>query len=251
VTKPAAIALGVGTAALACAGIALGTAGAVRLAASWTALACGVACAAYVWNRPAWLGKRDGGASWRLLVVLPYLAALRVACVLMRWWRPPDAPVRVAPGIWVAGRVRPADVPAAVSHVVDLVAEFPAPGALRRRAGYRYLPVLDGGFPPDAAAFLSLVRDLLRADGDVLVHCDSGRGRAPTVAAALLLARGLADDPAEAIAGIRARRPVAAPTRSDLAFLDRMLPELRAMARRARRERAAAPRAVTLSPPPA
>jgi hypothetical protein len=230
VTKPARIALGIGVAAVACAAVAAAASGVARLVAAWTALACAVAAAAYVANRPTWLGKRDGRLAPHAVVVLPYLLAFRTACGLMRRWRPPDAPTEVAPGLWVSGRLAPADVPPAVTWVVDLIAEYPAPRALRGLPGYRNLLVLDGGHPPDVAAFLALVRELLDAEGDVLVHCDSGRGRAPTVAAALLVARGVAPDTATAVAHVRARRPVAAPTRSDLAFLARVAPALRAIA---------------------
>ena len=67
--------------------------------------------------------------------------------------------------------------------------------------------------------------------GGVLVHCDSGRGRAPTMAAAILIARGLALDVASALAVVRERRPVSSPTRVDVAFLERVLPRLRALQR--------------------
>jgi rhodanese/phosphatase family protein len=231
VTKPAKIGVGIGVAALACALLAVATGGLARVAWAWTAVACGVACGAYVANRPAWLGKRRGRLSPSALVLGPYLVAFRVACAIMRRWREPETPTHVAPGLWVAGRVRDGDVPAGVTHVVDLVAEYSATPGVRRRAGYRSLPVLDGGVPADVDAFVALVRELVVADGDVLVHCDSGRGRAPTMAAALLIARGLAADAGEAIAVVCSRRPVAAPTRSDRAFLARAAPALRAIAR--------------------
>jgi protein-tyrosine phosphatase len=114
-----------------------------------------------------------------------------------------------------------------VTHVVDLVAEYPAHPAIRRLPGYRSLPVLDGAAPPDRDVVLRLLRDLAATDSDVLVHCDSGRGRAPTFAAALLMARGLAADSTAALRMIRARRPVSAPTRVDLVFLATLAPSLR------------------------
>jgi protein-tyrosine phosphatase len=231
-TKPVAIAVGIGAAGIASVALAVAMGGLVRVAAAWIALACAVACAAYLWNRPGWLGKRDDGRVSRALVVLPYLVAFRIACRLMARWRPADRPTRVAPGLWVSGRVRAGSLPPGVTTVVDLVAEYPADPVVRQLRGYCCLPVLDGGFPPDRARFLRLVRELAALDGgDLLVHCDSGRGRAPTFAAALLIARGLAADATEAIARVCARRPVAALTRSDLRFLVEVLPELQAIAR--------------------
>ena len=229
-TKPGKIAAGIGVAALACAALAIAAAGAARWVALWTSAACAVACGAYVGNRPGWLGKRDGRFGVRALAVLPYLIAFRIACALMRWWRGGDAPTEVAPGVWVAGRVRGGELPAGVAVVVDLVAEYPEPAAVRRLAGYRSLPLLDGGFPPDVRSFLLLLDEL--ADGIVLVHCDSGRGRAPTVAAALLVTRGVAPDVITALARIRAARPVAVPTRSDVRFLETVEPLLQMIAAR-------------------
>ncbi len=219
-TKPVVIALGVGAAATACAGVAMASHGAVRLLAAWTALACTIAALAYVGNRPHWLGKRAGATSPRAVLVLPYLLAFRIACRLMAWWRGPDRPTRVAPGLWVSGRVSAATLPPGVTTIVDLVAEYGADRGIRRMPGYRCLPVLDGGFPADLPAAAALVREVAAIEtGDVLVHCDSGRGRAPTFAAAVLIARGLATDAADALTVVCGRRRVAAPTRSDVAFL--------------------------------
>jgi protein-tyrosine phosphatase len=231
-TKPVAVALGIGVAGAACAGLAVATGGLVRVVAAWVAVACAVACTAYLRNRPDWLGKRDGAISPQALVVLPYLVAFRIACRVMGRWRAPDRPTQVAPGLWVSGRVRAGSLPREVTTVIDLVAEYAADPAVRQLRGYRSLPVLDGGFPPDRARFLRLMRELAVPDrGHVLIHCDSGRGRAPTFAAALLIARGLALDASEAVAWVCARRPEVALTRSDLGFLVDVLPDLRAIAR--------------------
>jgi protein-tyrosine phosphatase len=232
VTKPAKIAAGIGVAALGCGLVALVTSGIVRVAAVWTTVACVIACVAYVRNRPAWLGKQDGRLGPRAILVLPYLVAFRIACAIMRRARPADGPTQVAPGVWVGGRVAAASLPPHTGYVVDLVAEYPADPAVRALRGYRSLPVLDGGYPASMPAFLSMMAELARArDGAVVVHCDSGRGRAPTIAAALLVARGLVPDVRAALDAIRAVRPVVAPTRSDRAFLARVEPELQRLAR--------------------
>jgi protein-tyrosine phosphatase len=226
VRKPRKIAIGIAAAALACATLAVASAGLVRAMALWTAVACAVAAAAYATNRPEWLGKRDGAMSGRAVLVLPYLVAFRIACRVMRWWRGADRPTQVAPGVWVSGRVAAGALPPTVTVVVDLVAEYPADPIVRALAGYRSLPVLDGGVPADQAAFLALVREVAVASGDVLVHCDSGRGRAPTFAAALLVERGVAADVDRALALVAARRPVCRPTRVDHEFLARVAPAL-------------------------
>lgn len=230
-TKPTAVGTGVAVSAAVCLALAATTDGAARLAWTWTAIACVVAAVAYLRNRPAWLGKVGGRWTSRALVVLPYLVAFRIACNLMRWWRGGDEPTRVAPGLWVGGRIA-GPLPAGVTHVVDCVAEYPEPRRVRALAGYRSLPTLDGGFPPSLDEAVALVAELTTASGDVLVHCDSGRGRAPTLAAAVLIARGDAVDADAAFESIRRARPVARPTRSDRAFLAAALPRLVALARR-------------------
>jgi len=230
-TKPAKIGLGIGVAALACAVCALQTGGVPRVLWVWTTFSCIVASLAYALNRPDWLGKRQGAMGPRALLVLPYLIAFGIAVRLMRWWRGADQPTRVAPGVWVGGRTGTAALPPGVAAVVDLVAEYPADRAVRTLPGYRNLLVLDGGVPPDPDAFLAVVREVAAARGDVLVHCDSGRGRAPTFAAALLVVRGLAPDVASALALMRAARAVVSPTRVDRAFLAALEPRLRATVR--------------------
>lgn len=232
VTKPNKIALGIGVAGSVCAAAAWMVTGVAGLLLAWTTAACAIAAAAYVANRPDWFGKRDGRLTWRSVPAAPYLVAFRFACATMRWWRPKDRPTLVAPGVWVGGRVQGA-LPAGVTRVVDLVAEFTEPAAARARAGYCSLPTLDGGVPPDRARCLALLTHLAR-DGDgagVLVHCDAGRGRAPTFAAALLVARGIAPDVAAALRLVCARRPVSHPGAVDVAFLRAIEPGLHAIAR--------------------
>jgi protein-tyrosine phosphatase len=231
VTKPAKIGLGIGVAAVVCAGLAVVTSGLARGLFAWTSASCVVGSLAYAVNRPHWLGKRDGALGPRAFLILPYIVAFGIAVRLMRWWRGADRPTRVAPGVWVGGRTLAGSLPPGVTTIVDLVAEYPADRAVRGMPGYRNLLVLDGGVPPDADAFVTLVREVAAVRGDVLVHCDSGRGRAPTFAAALLVVRGLAPDVASALAMMRAARAVVSPTRVDRAFLAAVEPRLRATVR--------------------
>ena len=228
VTKATKIALGIAVAGACCGALALASAGGARLAWAWTSGACAVAAGAYLANRPAWLGKPAGRFGPRAPFMLPYLVAYRIASALTRWWRGTDAPTQIVPGLWVGGRLDARSFPAGVTHVVDLVAEYPAPRWARVLPGYRTLLVLDGGKPPAPERFVELAHELRDVTGGVLVHCDSGRGRAPTMAAAILVARGVAPDVHAAVALIRARRPVASPTRTDVAFLEAVAPRLRA-----------------------
>jgi protein-tyrosine phosphatase len=120
-------------------------------------------------------------------------------------------------------------VPSEVSRVIDLTAEFPAPRGLRSREGYRCVPMLDA-FVPDEGTLFALVKEILEAPGTVLVHCAQGHGRSALVAA-VLLARGLCVEPADAEAFIRRARPGARLHPEQRAFLTRLAPRLRALGR--------------------
>jgi hypothetical protein len=52
------------------------------------------------------------------------------------------------------------------------------------------------------------------------------------VVAAILIARGVAPDVGAAVTLVRERRPAASPTRTDIAFLETMLPGLRELVQR-------------------
>lgn len=215
------LALAISTLGLASAG--LGAPRPVSWLLWWTAASCALLAYAYARNRPALLGKRGGRLGWaRTALLLPYLVAFRTVCALVRLYRPRRPPDRIAAGIWVAGRVAPAEIPPEVDFVIDFTAEFSEPRAIRTRLGYRCVPVLDGSYPPDESSFLALIDELARSERGVLLHCDSGKGRAPTAAAALLLARGLANSVAEAVEHLRNARPVVALTSSDYDFLQRV-----------------------------
>ena len=194
---------------------------------AWTSLSCTISAAAYVVNRPEVYGKRDGHLVWwRALPTGIFVGAFLTACTLMRWWRRRPIKSRITSHLWVAGRIEASELPE-VDFVVDLVSEFPETRAVRERKGYRFLPVLDGGIPSDDEAVLALLDEVAPPDAAVLVHCDSGMGRAPTFGALLLLRRGDAATVAEAIAMIERERPFIHLGAADRAFLARLEPLVR------------------------
>jgi protein-tyrosine phosphatase len=86
---------------------------------------------------------------------------------------------------------------------------------------YLYLPTVDDTAPSiehlrEGVAFIEQVT---AQGGGVLVHCGSGVGRAPTMAAAYLVHTGLA--PEQAWARIREVRPFIRPTDPQVAQLER------------------------------
>ncbi|MFT3775390.1 MAG: hypothetical protein QM820_59345 [Minicystis sp.] len=173
----------------------------------WPALSFAAAGGAYLRGRPAMLGKRDGGtfAWWAPVLFGPFLLLTWSIWCIERTVSREDAANEVAPGVWVGRRPLAHEVPANIGAVVDLTAELPAAAGVRRRAGYVCVPVLDGT-APDAETLRSLM-DRLRDEKGILLHCASGHGRSATVAAALMMARGLAGDVEEAEAQMRRARP--------------------------------------------
>jgi protein-tyrosine phosphatase len=90
--------------------------------------------------------------------------------------------------------------------VVDLTAEFFAARGVRSGRDYLALPTLDGT-APDEVRFRTLLASLADHPGPVYIHCAAGYGRSALLAAALLLARGLAADARQAEARLREVRP--------------------------------------------
>jgi protein-tyrosine phosphatase len=99
--------------------------------------------------------------------------------------------------LWVGRRPLCHEIPADCRWVVDLTAEFwTARGVCGNGDGARrYLcrPVLDGHVA-DVRTFVQTVREVAALDGGLYVHCAQGHARSAALAAAIMIARGLADD---------------------------------------------------------
>jgi protein-tyrosine phosphatase len=107
-----------------------------------------------------------------------------------------------------------------VTHVVDLRAEAHDDHERLHASGieWRRLAIIDR-----AAPTTEQVRELLawleeRGDAVVYLHCQGGLGRAPTMAVALLVARGFT--PTEALSLVRAARPEIEPTEVQRAWVE-------------------------------
>jgi protein-tyrosine phosphatase len=117
----------------------------------------------------------------------------------------------------------------ATKVLVTLIEEFEMkrasiPGLLPavKRAGMESLwfPIADVSTPANAEAPLALVGTIvghLAAGDTVVVHCMGGLGRAGTMAACVLAARGL--EAARAVEVVRAARPGALETPAQVAFV--------------------------------
>jgi protein-tyrosine phosphatase len=194
----------------------------------WPALDGLLLSAAYAGLGPRVCGKRADGrlAWWAVVLLLPYLGLTWLVWHLSRFVSRERPCHEVAPTLWVGRRPFAHELPPGVSLVVDLTAEFVAhPEALRGRT-YLCLPTLDMS-APDEKAFQHLVSRVAGWQGIVYVHCAAGHGRSATVAAAVLIVRGLANSVEEAEELMRKVRPgirLAPAQRSLLRRITRPLP---------------------------
>ncbi len=174
----------------------------------WPALSFAVVAAGYAGLGPRIFGKGSDGrlAWWAVVVLLPYLLLTWTLWHLHRRVRRAPPCHEVAPGVWLGRRPLHHELPADVVLVVDLTAEFFAARRVRDGRDYLVLPTLDGT-APDEQRVREVVARLREHAGAVYIHCAAGHGRSALVAAALLLARGLAADDRQAEALLRRVRP--------------------------------------------
>lgn len=195
-------------------GWALGGPGAVLV---WSGFAWSVVAAGYAGAGPRVFGKLADGriAAAHSAALLPFLA------VMWTVWRVRARRGRfgheIAPGLRLGRRPLGDELPESVTAVVDLTSEFPKSSGVADRE-YLCVPLLDAN-APDAATLARIVEWIEARDGEVYVHCAAGNGRSATVAAAVVLARGLAPDAAAAVEFVRRARPSIRPNRAQSAAL--------------------------------
>jgi predicted protein tyrosine phosphatase len=107
-----------------------------------------------------------------------------------------------------------------ITAVVNLRTEFDDEAAGIAPQRYLYLPTADDT-PPSLEhlrAGVDFITEEIRCAGSVYVHCGSGVGRAPTMAAAYLTSTGLTSN--EAWVKIRLARPFIRPTPGQISQVD-------------------------------
>jgi protein-tyrosine phosphatase len=194
---------------------------------AWPALAVTWVGIGYLGWGPSVFGKRRDGTMSALhrLALLPYHV---VAFLRLRWdrWRNASpAWHRVNDALYLGGYVASSELPPGTRIVVDVTCEFS--GGHHRGTGREYhcIPTLDAS-APDYLEVAQLARALASRTEVIYVHCAAGKGRSATFAAALILARGLAEDAAGAEAYLRARRPIVNLHPAQRALLERFANEL-------------------------
>lgn len=162
----------------------------------------------YLKEQPHYLRKNSRGHltvhTW--VVMLPFLLFARTAWHLQRLLSKELAWNEVVPGLFIARRLLPGELPEGVKLVVDLTAEFNEPRAIREAGDYLCRPILDAT-APIAVELQEIVSRIAEHAGPALVHCANGHGRSALVVAATLIQKGLAKDAADAIRQVKAARP--------------------------------------------
>jgi predicted protein tyrosine phosphatase len=149
------------------------------------------------------------------------------------------APIRtvsqIRPQLHVGGQYRRRGWPRlearGITAVVNMRVEFDDQAAGIAPERYLYLPTVDDHAPSleHLAAGADYVAQEIARGGSVYVHCGSGVGRAPTMAAAYLVHTGLT--PAQAWDHIRQKRPFVRPTAVQIEQLERFAAQLAARSR--------------------
>lgn len=173
-------------------------------------------------------GKRGHGgfAPWALIVHLPYLLMTLAVWYLIRWTILENAADEVAPGIWVARRPLCTEIPDDVRCVIDVTAEFWVARRVRDGRAYLCYPTLDGHVSSDEA-FIQTAQHIASLDHAVLIHCAQGHGRSAALAAAVMIARGVAQDVEQAERMLRAARPKVGLKKHQRALVERVAGRLR------------------------
>lgn len=164
--------------------------------------------AAYARQKPRVFGKRRGGTlAWgSCVLLLPYLLFTWLLWYCQTRFSREAVCDEVAPGLWLGRRASAKELPPDVTLVVDLTSEFSEPRAVRTGRAYLCLPTLDNA-APELKGFRDIVQQVADWNGEVYVHCALGHGRSALAAAAVLMARGVADTPEEAISLVERARP--------------------------------------------
>ncbi len=114
-----------------------------------------------------------------------------------------------------------------MTAVVSLRAEFDNAAAGIAPERYLHLPTIDNT-PPSLKHLregVEFIRDEIARGGAVYIHCAAGVGRAPTLAAAYLIASGMSSE--RAWKTIRDARPFIQPTRGQKAQVERFAARLK------------------------
>ena len=186
----------------------------------WPAVSFGVVALGYLHFGPIVYGKSSRGilSPFSQLILLPYLLYLWSVWYALRLVKREPAFNQLTDSVLIGRRLLSHELPDNINHVIDLTCEFSEPNALRSTS-YHLFPILDG-FVPSPNQLREWVHEVAALSGNVFIHCAEGHGRTGLFAAALLLATGHSNTPADAIQFIRSKRPMVRLGHRQLAVLN-------------------------------
>ena len=166
-----------------------------RLLFFWAGVSFIILGAAYGCLGAKVFGKKSNGTlnKWCLFLLLPYLLLTWIIWHIQRLISQEDCCNEIAPGIWLGRRAFVDELPDRISLIIDLTAEFPEPPNVISGKTYICIPTLDTSVP-EQHVFEKLIHTICSWQGNVYIHCALGHGRSATVAAGVLLAKGLVEN---------------------------------------------------------
>ena len=187
----------------------------------WSGISFVVAGLGYGWLGPRVFGKKaNGRMAWpNVALLFPFLLLTWGLWHLQRLLAREAGSHEIAPGLWLGRRPFIADLPSNTTLIIDLTAEFPVARGVKQNRAYLCLPTLDTGVP-ELQALQQAVQQATECQGNIYVHCALGHGRSAMTVMAILLAKGLANDVADAEAIVKAARPGIRLSRSQRALLE-------------------------------
>jgi hypothetical protein len=168
-------------------------------------------------------GKRmDGTRTWFPFAVFgPYLLFSRVVWEVLTRVSREDCFNEIAPGLLVGRRPRRAEIPQGIGLLVDMTCEFPGLFCIGEDAQCLCVPTLDA-LVPDDEAFRWAIEAVVQCSKPVYIFCAQGHGRSATLAAAVLIVRGIAADIETAESLLRRARPGIRLSRSQRSLVRRI-----------------------------
>lgn len=153
-------------------------------------------------------GKKSNGSlsSWSLCLLMPYLFLTWLIWHIQRRLSSEDCCNQIAPGIWLGRRPFAHELPKTIDLIIDLTAEFPELPSVISGKTYICVPTLDTSVPAQGIV-QNLIHTISHWQGNIYIHCALGHGRSATIAAGVLLAKGLVDNVDEAETFLKKFRP--------------------------------------------
>lgn len=174
----------------------------------WPAISFGNVATGYLWRDVKAFGKCNEGTldKFRTGINFPYLLYLWLLWHVVRLISREVPYNNLCDGILIGRLPVVKELPEGISLVVDLTAEFNERKNIRQGRTYWSFPILDASVP-SLDNFAEMVKKIASWNGKVYIHCAQGHGRTGLVAAAVLLEKGLAVDPDDALAILHHCRP--------------------------------------------